>query len=424
MLPLLFIGLSAVRLFAQAGTDGSILGVVNDQSGAALAGARVSVRNLDTGMERAVDSSSDGAFEILALPRGAYRVTVTAQGFATWQTPRVDLTVGQLRRVSPMLKLGDVKEQVTVEASGTTIQTEKASVETAIDEKQIRDLPLNGRNPIEMVMLAPGMRWLGSGGLANEHTVQGGGKREDQTGFSVDGLDANDPSNEKGFAFPNVDTVAQFSVQTANFTAENGRNPLQVGMVTKSGTNSWHGTLWQFHRNSAVDARNTFAATTPKLIRNQYGYSLGGPALKNRLFHFSSFEGTRIRQERNFNSPTIRAEMLEGDFGARRITDPLANNTQFPNNRIPVARFSTASRFFFPYILQPNSGVDRYRALAPVPNDASNFLTRIDYNLSASQRIYGRWVRLANDTGNPGYRPDVVMTPGLCMGTRLGAPVW
>ena len=409
MLPLLFIGLSAVRLFAQAGTDGSILGVVNDQSGAALAGARVSVRNLDTGMERAVDSSSDGAFEILALPRGAYRVTVTAQGFATWQTPRVDLTVGQLRRVSPMLKLGDVKEQVTVEASGTTIQTEKASVETAIDEKQIRDLPLNGRNPIEMVMLAPGMRWLGSGGLANEHTVQGGGKREDQTGFSVDGLDANDPSNEKGFAFPNVDTVAQFSVQTANFTAENGRNPLQVQMVTKSGTNEFHGTLWEFHRNAAADARNAFALTRPKLIRNQYGFSVGGPVRKDRLFFFTSYEGTRIRQDRIYNSNTPAPAMFNGDFGARRVTDPAtAANAPFPNNVIPTSRFSPASRFFFPFILQSNSPGNFYRDLAPSTNDNHNFLARGDYQLTSAPRVYARWVVVDLGNVSAGYRPDVV----------------
>ncbi|MBM3738381.1 MAG: TonB-dependent receptor [Acidobacteria bacterium] len=402
----------ALLLPAQVGTDGSILGIVQDPAGAGVAGAVVTVRNIETGLQRQLQASAEGAFEVLALPRGAYQVTVTAPGFATWNSPRVGLTVGEQRRLSPVLRLGDVKEQVTVEATAALIQTEKASVETAIDEKQIRDLPLNGRNPIEMVMLAPGMRWLGAAGLANEHTVQGGGKREDQTGFSVDGVDSNDPSNEKGFAFPNVDTVAQFSIQTANFSAENGRNPLQVQMVTKSGTNQFHGTLWEFHRNSAADARNAFALSRPKLIRNQFGYSLGGPVRRDRLFFFSSYEGTRIRQQRVYNSNTIAPSYLQGDFGARRVNDPV-NNLQFPNNVIPASRFSSASRFFFPFVLQPNSPGNLFRALAPVTNDNNNFLVRGDYQISPTQRIYGRWVLVDLNNGTNGYRPDVVQTQNI-----------
>ena len=400
-------------LWAQAGTDGSILGVVKDPAGAAVSGATVDISNLETGLARTATTDNSGSFEVLALPRGTYRMQIKAAGFSPWQLGSTDLAVAELKRISPVLKIGSVLEVVEVSGTAARVQTDKASVETAIEEKQIRDMPLNGRNPVELVMLAPGMRFLGRAGLSGETTVQGGGKREDQNSFTVDGLDANDSSTEKGIGIPNVDTIAQFSVQTANFTAENGRNPLQVAMVTKSGTNAWHGTLWHFHRNSAVDARNTFALSNPKLIRNQFGYSLGGPVLKNRLFHFTSYEGTIIRQERVYNSPTIRAEMLAGDFGARRVTDPLANNAQFPNNRIPVARFSKASQFFFPNTLLPNSGVDRFRALAPVSNDGSNFLGRVDYNPSASHRIYGRWGWIGNDTSSLGYRPDVTQNQNL-----------
>jgi outer membrane receptor protein involved in Fe transport len=400
--------------FAQVGTDASLLGVVRDQSGAPVAAAQVEVHNLDTGMRRSAASSGDGVFEILALPLGRYEVSATAPGFAAWRTPRIDLAAGEQRRLAPTLRVGDVKEQVTVEAQPAIVQTEKASVEMAIEEKQIRDLPLNGRNPIEMVMLAPGMRWLGAAGVANEHTVQGGGKREDQTGFSVDGVDANDPSNEKGFAFPNVDTVAQFSVQTANFSAENGRNPLQVQMVTKSGTNQFHGTLWEFHRNSAADARNAFALARPKLIRNQFGYSLGGPIRRDRLFFFSSYEGTRIRQERVYNSNTVNPAYLNGDFGARRVTDPLtANNAQFPNNAIPVSRFSPASRFFFPQVLLPNSPGNFYRALAPVTNDNNNFLLRGDHQVSPAQRLYVRWILVDLNNGTTGYKPEVTQDQNI-----------
>ena len=186
-------------------------------------------------------------------------------------------------------------------------------------------------------------------------------------------------------SIPNVDTIAQFSVQTAK--VHRGKWPQSAASRhhDRMGTNAWHGTLWHFHRNSAVDIpRNTFALCRSQLIRNQFGYSLGGPVLKNRLFHFTSYRG-RLSAERVYNSPTIRAEMLAGDFGARRITDPLANNAQFPqqqNSRLAV--FKRVSRCFFPYTLLPNSGVDRFRALAPVSNDGSNFTfwDRLDYNPS------------------------------------------
>ncbi len=394
-------------LSGQTGTDGSILGLVKDPSGAVVPGAAVRVTGLETGLARAAAADQNGAFEILALPRGFYSVTVSAPGFVTWQLARLELTAGEQRRVAPVLRVGEVQEQITVEAGVELMQTEKSSIETGIEEKQIRDLPLNGRNPIELVNLVPGMRFLGVAGLSAEHTVAGVGQREDQTGFTVDGLDANDPSNEKGIAFPNLDSVAQFSVQTSNFTAENGRNPLQVMMVTKGGTNEYHGTLWEFHRNAAADARNTFATTTPKLIRNQFGSSLGGPVFRNRTFFFASYGGARIRRETIYNSNSVAPAMLEGDFGARRVNDPLAG-AQFPNNRIPADRISRASRSLFPYVLTPNAEGNRFRAVAPQPSRLDDSMLRVDQQIRDSQRFHARWIRYQQTDQNRGYRPDVV----------------
>ncbi len=401
----------ALWLPAQTGPESSILGIVKDQSEAVIPGAEVKISNAETGLTRLARTDSKGYFEVLALPRGTYAVVVSSPGFQTWQLTNVVLTAGEQKRVAPILRIGQVAEQVTVEAAVELMQTEKVSVETAIEQKQVRDLPLNGRNPIEMVNLTPGMRFQGVGGLANEHTVAGNGQRNDQTQFTVDGLDANDPSNEKGFALPNLETVAQFSVQTSNFSAEYGRNPLQILMVTKSGTNAYHGTLWEFHRNFALDARNASALTTPKLIRNQFGFSAGGPVLRNRTFFFSSYEGTTIRQEAIYNSPTIAPEMLQGDFSSlsRRINDPLTR-VPFPNNKIPEARFSNASKFFFPHILLPNAADSRFRTVAPVPSDNGNFMLRIDQELKNTQRLYARWVRVALSDENRGYRPEIVRT--------------
>ncbi len=402
----------AFALSAQTGVDASVLGIVKDSTGGVIAGAAVEVTNLDTGLRRTAATGQDGGFEVLALPRGFYSVAVSHTGFLTWQLQRIELAAGDQRRLAPALQIGDVQEKVTVEVGVELMQTEKSSIEAAIEEKQIRELPLNGRNPIEMVNLVPGMRFRGVGGLSAEHTVQGMGQRDDQTGFSVDNLDANDPSNERGIAFPNLEAVSQFSVQTANFSAENGRNPIQVMMVTKSGTNQFHGTLYEFHRNARLDARNTFAAATPKLIRNQYGASAGGPVIRDRTHFFASHEGTTIRRETIYNSNTVAAEMLNGDFGARRITDP-SSGQPFPENRIPTSRFSGASRFLFPYILQPNAPNNRFRAVAPQPSRLLDSILRIDQQLTRAQRFNARWIRVQQTDDNRGYSPEIYRNQDL-----------
>ena len=217
---------------------------------------------------------------------------------------------------------------MTAEATAELIQTEKGSVKSTIEQKQILDLPLNGRNPVELVRLTPGMRYLGQqGGFERGTIVQGLGSRDDGAEFQLDGLNANAGMDEGGFAIPNVDTIAELNVETSNFSAEHGRNPLQVLVVTKGGTNGFHGTLWEFHRNNVLDAKNTFASTNPKLIRNQFGYSVGGPIIKNKTFFFTSYEGLRIRQERIYNQVTIRPEMIRGDFSqsGNLYPRPIAN---------------------------------------------------------------------------------------------------
>ena len=315
----------ACSLLAQVGSDASILGVVTDASGAVVPRATVRVVNLDTGLQRTATSGEGGEFEVLALPTGPYSVSVTNTGFSTWKLERIDLTVASRQRISPVLKVGEVTEQIRVDATAELIQTDRSSVSTVVEEKQIRELPLNGRNPVQLVALAPGMRYLGRGGPERGSTVQGVGGRDDATEFQLDGLNANAGMDEKGMAIPNVDTIAEFSVETNSFSAEQGRNPLQVLMLTKSGTNAFHGTLWEFLRNEKLDAFNTFAkspgATKPKLSRNQFGATIGGPVVRNKTFFFASFEGATIRQARIFNSNTVLTGNAERRFLFRRHSD-------------------------------------------------------------------------------------------------------
>ena len=405
---ILLILLGSLVAAAQTGTEGSILGVVKDSSGAVVPGATATVTNVETAIVNTATTDENGFFQVLALPRGIYSVVVSAPHFSAWRLANTELTAGDTKRIQPILNVGDVKQEVTVQGGTELIQTERASVETAIEQKQIRDLPINGRDPIALVSLVPGMRYLGVGGNVQAHTVQGLGAHSDATQFSVDGMDANDPSLETGVAFPNLDSVAQFRVQTSSFSAADGRQPLQVQMITKSGTNQVHGTLWEFFRNNTLDARNTFALTKPKLRRNQYGFSAGAPIVKNRTFFFTSFEGLRLRQDTIYNQNTIDLAFLRGDFSSVKtaIVDPLTNK-QFLGNQIPVERFSNASKFFFPYIQMPNSPGNAFRALASNPEDGSNFILRLDQQLTSRQKLYVRWIRVGDGQINTGYRPDV-----------------
>jgi Carboxypeptidase regulatory-like domain/TonB-dependent Receptor Plug Domain len=400
---------SVVPVVAQVGTQGSILGTVVDSSKAALPGATVTVTNLDTGLVQTAVTDAAGNFEILALPIGPYSVSVLMSGFKTWQLGRIVLTVGERSRVSPVLDVGQVNEQVTVLGDAPLLQTERSSVQTVVQMQQIRELPLSSRNPVVLVNLVPGMRFTGSGGPERGSTVQGFGMRSNQTEFQLDGLNANAAMDEGGITIPNVDTIAEFSVETSSFSAENGRNPLQVVMATKSGTNAFHGSLWEFNQDDAFSARNAFSgAQPPKLNRNQYGAAIGGPILRNKTFFFGSFEATPIRRETLYNSVVVLPAMLQGDFSSlsTAIRDP-ETGQPFAGNIIPSNRISNASRYFFPNLLQANSSDGRFRAVAPVTDDTYQYTGRVDHQITNKQRIYGRWVMNKNTNDSPGYSPDV-----------------
>ena len=337
--------------------------------------------------------------------------------------------------MSPVLTVGEISDKVTVEAQAELIQTEKGSLESIVEQKRIVELPLNGRNPVELVRLIPGMRYTGQSGTTERgHFVQGLGNRTGDGGgteFQVDGLNSNAGMDEGGVAIPNVDTIDEFNVETANFSAEHGRNALQVLAVTKGGTNGFHGTLWEFHRNHKMDAFNTFAkrpgGSKPKLIRNQYGYSVGGPIVKDKTFFFTSYEGTKIRQDTIFNSTPVPTAFFNGDFSSllslptpRVIKDPnragactAADRTAcFPGNIIPADRIVSSAKFFFPYILTPNSADGRFRTTASRPTDIYEVTVRIDQQLTNKQRIYGRYIINDADQVIPNYRPDVTENNG------------
>ncbi len=400
---------AASALYAQLGTQGSILGVVTDTTGAVVPGVTIVITNIETGQEIETQSNEVGIFEVFALNRGFYSVQASLDGFKTWNLERTELTVAQRLRVSPVLEVGEVAEQITVEGTGVElIQTEQSAVQATVETRQIVDLPINGRNPAHLVNLVPGMRYTRRTGFERGNEVQGVGVPVENTEFQIDGLNANAGMDERGITIPNVDTISEFRVETSSFSAENGRQPIQMIMATKAGTNEIHGALWEFLRNENLDARNTFATRIPKLTQNQFGGTVGGPIVRNRTFFFFSTEQNRQRREQIYNSATIHPDMLRGDFSSvsSAITNPYSGEP-FANNMIPMSEVSPASEFFFHFIPLPTHAGNRYRIVAPRPDDSWEYISRIDHQVNDSHRIYGRWIVTNNINNALGTRPDI-----------------
>ncbi len=229
------------------------------------------------------------------------------------------------------------------------------------------------------------MRFTGSGGPERGSTVQGFGMRGNQTEFQLDGLNANAAMDEGGITIPNVDTIAEFSVETSSFSAENGRNPLQIVMATKSGTNAFHGTAWEFIQNDTFNARNAFSLAQPAKLRPQ-------PVRRRGRRPDRAQPDVLLRQLRGDADPprddlqlgrAVQPAMLQGDFSGAVARDPgSADGPAVPRQHHPANRISNASRFFLPYVLQPNSPDGNFRAVAPVNNDTYQYTARVDHQFN------------------------------------------
>ncbi len=407
---LILYALTGFTLSAQSGTEGSFFGTVVDASGGVVPGAEVRVTHAATGFMRQTTTDAQGNFNVPALPIGFYNVVVTAKGFKTWEITGSELTVGGRSRLSPVLTVGEVTESVSVTSDSALLQTEKSSAETVIQVGQIRELPLATRNPLSLVSLVPGMQHTSTQSGGERGTfVQGQGQRNNKTGFQLDGMLSNAPMDEGGTAIPNVDTVAEFSVETLNFSAENGRDPILVKVATKSGTNEFHGAAWEYLQNDALNARNTFATRRPRVRRNQFGAAVGGPVIKNKTFFFGSFEGTTIRNAQVWNSLAVTPAMKQRDFSAlsKTINDPLTK-LPFAGNLIPAARVSRAAAYYTPLLLEANSPDGFFRTNTATSNNTWEGTGRIDHNLTESQRVYGRYVLIRQPSQQLGYRPEAV----------------
>src|SRR4051812_34945032 len=288
-------------------TSGDIVGRVTDSSGGVLPGATVTIEHLGTHDIRTVPSNSTGDYVFNLLPIGNYTVKIEMQGFVT-QTARVSLSAGDRARFDAKLQLGQVAENVTVTAESPLVQTDSATIGALITEKAVQDLPAIGRNVLRLVQALPGAfegqtNSLASGnrpdGRRQTSAVSINGAMDNQNNHLIDGVDNNERAIGTVGVKPSIDAIAEVKVQTSMYTAEVGRTAGGVvNIITKSGSNDYHGSAFEFVRNDRFDARNFFATGVdkPKLTQNQYGGSVGGPVARNKTFFFVDYEGFNVNQ--------------------------------------------------------------------------------------------------------------------------------
>ncbi|HYG80563.1 MAG TPA: carboxypeptidase-like regulatory domain-containing protein, partial [Pyrinomonadaceae bacterium] len=368
---------------------GSVLGTVYDPNRAVVANAEVRLTNAGTNETRTATTDGEGQYAVSSLPPGVYRLEVSSSGFTPFARDEIVLKVNQELRYDVSLAVSGATGVYMVVASPDELKRDSASLGAVIENRQVEGLPLDGRNFYELSLLVPGAAppaQGSAGSVRGDFAFSVNGAREDSNNFLLDGVYNVDPKLNTFGVRPPVDAIREFETLTSTYDASFGRSGgAQVNVVLKSGTNEFHGSLYEFHRNGRLDARNFFAPAgepAPKYIRNQFGFSAGGPVRRDRTFFFADYEGTRSREglTRVANVPTLaeragdfsqsfdffgRPVFVRDPFRVNPVTfQPLPCNAQdqsgcFPGNRIPLERQSAVGRAI--------------AALYPAPNRATPF---------------------------------------------------
>jgi hypothetical protein len=413
-----------------ADVTGSIQGVVRDRSQGAIAGAQLAIINVSTNLEYKAITNAEGSYRILALPAGIYKLTVNAPGFRTFVESGIEVKVNDQLQVDVTLEVGSMQQEVVkVEANAVQVQTESTQLGDVIDSKKMLALPLNGRSYIDLLGLqagvAPGNSSLTTGntsqGIQQDRPVSGilssgnisvNGQRETANAFLVNGGDVSEERNLGAGLVPNLDSVEEFRLITNSFDAEYGKfSGAVMNAITKSGTNSIHGDVFEFLRNDVFDARNFFAPSKSELRRNQFGYTLGGPARKDHLFWFSDYQGTRqvqgaetglvtvptMDQRQGILDPSTLTGTVDGAYWAQVLSQRLGYtvtqgepySSVFPGGVIPKSAWAAPVANYLPYIPMPT-----------LPGDTNNYSNNSQRNIANDDK-YGERVDLNNQkTGN------------------------
>jgi hypothetical protein len=464
--------------FVHAQDTASVTGTVRDASGASVTKAEVTVSAADRGINRTTKTNSDGEYSVPALPPGSYDITVTAKGFKKYEARSVVLSVAQKARNDVNLAVGAATTEVTVMGSNVAqVETQSSDLTGTVTGKEITQLQLNGRNFTQLVTLVPGVsnqtgQDEGTVGVYGNVAFSINGGRTEYNNWELDGGDNMDNgSNVTLNVYPSVEAISEFKVLTSNYGAQYGRNGSgTVEVETKSGTNNFHGKVYEFVRNDAFNARNFFQSSVPPYKKNDYGYTVGGPIWKNRTYFFWSQEWRKDRVPgQNFNQPVPSVEERAGNFSDQCPQENVhfqradANDTAapfFPNcpGNDASAVDDNGNKLFNPFVtanvlnqipLNPNdptlpgllaqiplptqgSGADSAFVASPVqPTNWREELIRIDHNLTDKERLTFRFIHDSWDTitavplwTNQGSFPTIQTAfkgPGVALVARLNS---
>ena len=422
---LLWSGLSfllAHSLLAQVATT-SLRGTVSDTRGAMVSKATVTLTNPATGFERAATTDAQGAYEFVQVTPGTYTLTASAPGFAATKVADLTLLVNAPATQNLTLKVAATSEVVEVQGAAELVNTQDASIGNAFDSKQILNLPIEGRDPVGILSLQPGVAYVGGRNVDQSYDSRGGsvnGARSDQTNVTLDGVDDND--NNLGLAFQGalrstLDSLDEFRVTTSNSNADSGRSSgAQVALVTKSGTNNLHGSIYEYNRNSIGEANDWFNEHAqirsgepnkpPHLIRNTFGAAIGGPIKKDKLFFFATYEGQRTRETfqvtRTIPSMLFRQGFLQYlDSGGNlvQLTPAQFKSMDLLGIGVSAAGQQVLSQYPVPNSTAAGDGLNfvGYTFAGATPARLDTYIVKLDANLTSRQTMFVRG-NLQNDS--------------------------
>ena len=397
-------------LHAQAVSIASVTGRVVDEQGAVVTGAQIKMIAVDTGVAYSAVSNADGIYAFPSLPIGAYRLESTVSGFQTYVQNGIQLRVNDQVQINISMKLGSVAEKVEVDANAELVQTQQNTISQVVDQQRIVDLPLNGRDPTQLITISGASinhsdgTNTGSKSFFSSQSISIAGSAGDATNYLLDGGDNNDSFSNVNMPFPFPDALAEFSVETSTLPARNGLHPGGVvNAVTKSGSNSWHGDLFEFLRNGDANAINYFAPKQDSLKRNQFGGTFGGRIIRDKLFFFGGFQRSYIRQDPSASTAYVpTAAALAGDFSAldgagcqanhkpRTIVDPTTKQT-LDDYQISPTRFDPAAVALAKYLPQTASPCGKVSFGIPIQSNESQYVGRVDWILNPRHSLYGRY---------------------------------
>ncbi len=417
ILPVALLAGAAASALGQL-TTADILGTVTDSTGAVLPNANITIVNLGTHETRNATSNGSGDYQVTLLPVGHYSITVKAQGFKTTTTPDLSVEAGDRARADLHLETGGESETVTVEASTPLLQADNATVSSTVTAKAVQDLPLNGRNFVQLVQLVPGANegpgnGLTSGGRPDDRRVSASfsvnGQDDTLNNYIIDGTDDNERVIGSIGVRPNVEGIQEITVETNSYSAEAGRTAGGVvNIITRSGTNQFHGSAYEFFRNDIFDARNVLQTTgrKPELRQNQYGGSIGGPIFKDRTFFFGDYEGFRLVSGVTYTStvPTIdeynNINSIGGGSPQALVNASTVNYNPVTKQPYPIDPVALAYLKLFP--APTNGNINNNYVISPNRTQFSNtYDARIDHRFNGNNLFFGRFTYNKVNTNTP-----------------------